>query len=187
MGPRETLKAIKLTATLLVLVVIIIALTVSLAKSTVIPILPEQVTVLDGDTIIVATTENEYRIRLEHIDAPEKHQDFGQDAKLYLENEINSQKVYLSVDLNGATTYDRFIGTLYTEDGISINKKMVAAGYAWWYRKYSDDPSYEVWETAARKQHLGLWTSDYPIAPWMYRMGIKRENHKHYYKYVEPK
>jgi len=158
----------------------------SIANAEVIPILPEQVTVLDGDTIIINTLKNEYRIRLEHIDAPEKYQDFGPEAKQFLQNAVNVQQLYVVVDLKGVTTYNRFMGTLYTQDGRSINKMLVASGLAWWYRKYSSDTSYEAWEEAARRQHMGLWISEYPIAPWMYRKGIKQVDHEPYYKYVAP-
>jgi endonuclease YncB( thermonuclease family) len=170
-----------LACTVLFLLVALLLPTKSNAADTVIPVMPDQITVYDGDTFTVNTGETEYKIRLEHIDAPEKYQEYGKEAKLYLENLLGKDVVYIKVDLEAERSYKRIIGTVKTSDEIDVSKELVRQGLAWWYRKYSDDPSYENLELTARLQKLGVWNQDYPIAPWMYRKGIKQEHLEPYF------
>lgn len=162
-------------------IVLVVASAKSNAADIVIPVMPDQITVYDGDTFTVDTGETEYKIRLGHIDAPEKYQEYGEEATLYLRNLLSKGVVYIKVDLEAERSYKRIIGTVETSDGVDASKELVRQGLAWWYRKYSDDPSYENLELTARLQKLGVWKQDYPIAPWMYRKGIKQEHLEPYF------
>ncbi|MFH1723537.1 MAG: thermonuclease family protein [Elusimicrobiota bacterium] len=50
-----------------------------------------------------------------------------------------------------------------------LNREAIRAGYAWWYRHYSDDESLGELEKEAREARRGLWAQDNPEAPWAYR------------------
>jgi len=54
-------------------------------------------------------------------------------------------------------------------DGRSLNQELVRSGYAWWFRKYSDDPTLEKLEAEARQRKRGLWADSRSIAPWDWR------------------
>ena len=56
----------------------------------------EVIGVMDGDTIKVITSDKrEIKIRLEHIDAPEKKQPFGQVCKGMLSDLVFGKTVYI--------------------------------------------------------------------------------------------
>lgn len=61
------------------------------------------------------------------------------------------------------------LGEVFLEDGRSVNRELVKAGLAWWYRKYSDDESIGELEKAAREGRLGLLGDGNPVAQWMFR------------------
>ena len=59
-------------------------------------------------------------------------------------------------------------------DGTSLNRELVTAGLAWWYRQYSHDQSLgelslEELEVEARAAERGLWENPHPIPPWKFR------------------
>jgi endonuclease YncB( thermonuclease family) len=47
-------------------------------------------------------------------------------------------------------------------DGRSLNQKLVRAGYAWWFRRYSADPLLARLEADARLTRRGLWADPRP-------------------------
>lgn len=125
----------------------------------------------DGDTVEVLYYKLPLTIRLEHIDAPEKKQAFGNVSKEKLAGLcfgkniiIKSKKAKGTYDRNG-----RMIAELYYENGRSINIEMVKAGLAWHYKQYSTDQTYANAELLARNNKVGLWKEKSPIAPWLYR------------------
>lgn len=124
--------------------------------------------VADGDTITVLKDGHEQvKIRLSGIDAPERHQAFGQRAK-----EKTSELCFRKVVLVTPVTRDRY-GRLVAEvrlpDGTSLNERLVREGYAWWYRHYSDERRFADAERAARQARRGLWSEANPVAPWDFR------------------
>ncbi len=131
------------------------------------------VRIIDGDTFEILTKSNTtYKIRLTDIDAPEKKQDFGNAAKQKLAACIFGREVrviYEKLDRN-----KRILGHVYIgkED---INLKMIEAGMAWHFKKYSDNEHFASAENLARKYKKGLWIQPDPLSPWDYRA---KRNHK---------
>lgn len=131
----------------------------------------EIIRIVDGDTAeLLYNGELPLMIRFEHIDAPEKrgNQPYGNKAKTILSDLCFDQEVTLitdgEFDMGG-----RIIGELINADGINVNKELVRLGYAWHFKKYSEDMSYAVLEKEARKNKRGLWQDANPIAPWDFR------------------
>ncbi|MCM4171836.1 nuclease [Arenibacter sp. TNZ] len=126
--------------------------------------------ILDGDTVEMLYGQLPIKLRLEHIDAPEKRgkQPFGNRAKIAISDLCFGQIVNVrsdgKFDRNG-----RLIGVIFNKDSLNVNKEMVRLGMAWHFKKYSDDMSYDELEKEARAAKVGLWSDPYPIAPWDFR------------------
>ncbi|NKE70185.1 thermonuclease family protein [Candidatus Manganitrophus noduliformans] len=125
------------------------------------------VKVSDGDTISVMHQGRAQKVRLHGIDAPEKRQAFGNRAKKFTSDLAFGRVVTVqAVDVD---RYGRIVGEVILPDGRSLNRKLVKAGLAWWYRKYSKDKSLGELEEEARSARRGLWIDPNPIPPWEFR------------------
>jgi endonuclease YncB( thermonuclease family) len=126
----------------------------------------------DGDTITILLNNNQnVRVRLAQIDAPEKHQDFGQRSK-----ESLSEMIYLKdvkVKIWDMDRYGRIVGQIFY-NGIDINLEQVKRGMAWVYVKYAKDPEYFRAMEEARKKKIGLWSIPNPMPPWEFRRMKKK-------------
>lgn len=125
------------------------------------------VAVLDGDTIEVMEQGKAVRIRLYGVDAPEKSQPYGMQAKKFTSEQCFGKTVTLKV--KDRDRYGRTVSEVILPDGRSLNRELVRNGYAWWYRQYSRDPSLGELEEEARRAHRGLWADKSPEPPWEYR------------------
>lgn len=131
----------------------------------------EIIRILDGDTAeLLYNEELPLMLRLQHIDAPEKRgsQPYGNKAKTVLSDLCFGQIVTILTD-GDFDMGGRMIGEIINEEGINVNKEMVRLGYAWHYKKYSDDLSYDELEKEARINRRGLWQELNPVAPWDFR------------------
>lgn len=125
------------------------------------------VKVVDGDTIDVLQDRHTVRIRLNGIDAPESGQAYGGKAKQYV-LELAALKV-VKVKVFEKDRYGRRVGDVMLTDGQNLNREIVKAGYAWWFRKYSKDQSLGRLEEEARLSRRGLWQDRNPVPPWDWR------------------
>lgn len=126
--------------------------------------------ILDGDTVEILYEKLTIKVRLEHIDAPEKRgkQPYGNAAKKVLSDLCFGQMVTIS-STGEFDRYGRLIGEIYNDQGLNVNKEMVNLGMAWHFKKYSDDLEYDVLEKEARNSKRGLWQEPDAIAPWDFR------------------
>ena len=121
--------------------------------------------VTDGDTIKILTSERQQvKVRLYGIDAPEKKQPYGADAKRFLSDLVAGKNV--RIEERGKDRYKRTLGIVYLKDN-DINEILVLNGYAWAFTKYSK--IYESQERQARNKRLGLWQDKNPIKPEIWR------------------
>ncbi len=133
------------------------------------------IAVADGDTVTVLDeSKSQYKIRLSDIDSPEKNQAYGQSSKQFISEIIFSKEV--KVTITGQDRYSRYLGTIYLDD-INVNAEMISNGFAWVYRKYSDNQKLIQLESIAQKKKLGLWSDTDPIPPWDFRRGMRRYTH----------
>ena len=92
------------------------------------------VEVIDGDTVtVLLPSRSQLKVRLAGIDAPEKRQAFGQRAKQQLAALVFDKRV--TVVGHKYDRYRRLVAKLIV-DGHDANFDMVAAGYAWHYKRY---------------------------------------------------
>lgn len=130
------------------------------------------VKVVDGDTVHVLDARRQmFKVRLEGIDAPEMHQDYGLQSKRELDKLLRVIDYAVVVEYAKTDRYGRLLGTIYPYPKpaqlLSINSIMVSSGYAWAYRKYSVE--YVSLEDFAKQSHFGLWGMADPIPPWEFR------------------
>jgi endonuclease YncB( thermonuclease family) len=123
--------------------------------------------VSDGDTITILHDDySQEKIRLFGIDCPEKSQAFGQRAKQFTSSQVYGKVVTIrrmAEDRYGRTVAWVFVGKT------NVNEELVKAGYAWHFRKYSNDLELQRLEDDARNAKRGLWFDPNPIPPWEFR------------------
>ena len=144
------------------------------------------IAVVDGDTLLVLQDGHKIKVRLDHIDAPEKAQPFGKQSRNSLRELVGGKRVI--IDCRASDQYGRLIG-LVVADGRNINLEQVRRGMAWadaFRRKHhpqqaphtSDsveqtqpsfsDP-YLMIQDEARQSLRGLWAQTDPLPPWRWR------------------
>lgn len=131
------------------------------------------VKVKDGDTAEILYEGLFLDVRFEHIDAPEIKggQPFSQASRRHLLHLIEGKTVWLLTARKPNGGFGRLLGTFYTEEGLNVNKDMLANGMAWHYTEYSKDKSYKAIERCAQENEIGLWKDKKTIAPWKWRKG----------------
>ena len=102
--------------------------------------------VRDVDTIEV----DGLAIRLNGLDGPELSEPFGLEARSWLINILENQKV--SCSLNGDKTYDRLVGTCFQPNGKDIAEAIVEAGYGRDCPRYSGG-KYAEFENETSRAH----------------------------------
>lgn len=126
------------------------------------------VSITDGDTFTCLTTNNQQiKVRLAEIDAPEDHQPFGKKSRQRLASLIHQRHIKLAV--TGEDRYHRTLATVYNSQGQNVNLIMVQQGMAWAYKQYTTTPIYAQAEQIARNKRLGLWQDRSPIEPHLWR------------------
>ena len=124
--------------------------------------------VIDGDTIIILCLTNIYTIRLADIDAPEKKQEYGLEAKNFVKK-LALWKV-VKIKYKETDRYGRIVGTVIIgTNSISVNQELLKNGLAWWYKKYSTNEIMGILEKQAKNNRIGIWASTNNIAPWEWR------------------
>lgn len=112
------------------------------------------------------------KVRLYGIDCPEKGQAFGNKAKQFTSKMVFGKEV--KVKTHGCDRYGRILGDVFTPDGKSLNQELVRAGFAWWFRRYSDDANLKRLEAEAKANKRGLWADPHAMPPWEWRRGCRR-------------
>ena len=100
------------------------------------------VSVQDGDSLVVRPAQSgrdeQFRLRLYAIDAPEGDQRYGHEARDYLRRLVWN-RTDLMLESMDTDQYGRLVGVLYyrgTDRRRSINRLMVQQGLARWYSRY---------------------------------------------------
>jgi endonuclease YncB( thermonuclease family) len=116
------------------------------------------VAVASGDALtILDAAKKRHRIRLADIDAPERGQEFGAQARQSL------------IELCFRKQAAADAGHVKCE-GTEVNAEQVRRGFAWVSPKQTQpgSPLFEL-EAHARLRQIGLWAGEKPVAPWEWR------------------
>ena len=125
------------------------------------------ISVHDGDSLTVIHNNKNTKIRLQGIDCPELAQAYGKKAGQAASKLANGKTVNIKVV--GKDKYGRTLADIIFTDGRNLNHELVRQGYAWWFRRYSDDRTLAKLEVEARKAKRGLWAQKNPLPPWEWR------------------
>ena len=116
------------------------------------------VRVSNGDTLTIEDAAGKrHRIRLADVDAPERRQEFGEQARnslieLCLNKPAESDAAHVSCA------------------GVDVSLEQVRRGWAWVSPKQTrpGSPLFEL-EAHARLRQIGLWAGEKPVPPWEWR------------------
>jgi endonuclease YncB( thermonuclease family) len=126
------------------------------------------VAVSDGDSLtIVDKDAKRHRVRLAGIDAPERKQAFGAEARKSLA-EICLRKTAV-IEATEKDANNRLLGKVRCGE-VDANTEQVRRGMAW-VRAGSNLPTSGLpeMEANARLRGIGLWAGEKPEAPWEWR------------------
>jgi micrococcal nuclease len=123
--------------------------------------------VIDGNTIEVTNDEKEtIRIILAGIDSPELTQEFGEEAREYLEKLVLKKEV--TVQIEGKDRKGNPLGVVWVKGKLDARIELLKEGLAWTAEK-DPSPELEAPRTSAREKGKGLWKKSDPTPPWIHR------------------
>lgn len=125
----------------------------------------------DGDTFTgTDETNQQVKVRLDAVDAPELGQPYGQASRKALSEKIFGKDV--TVLTKKHDRYGRTIGHVIVEKR-DINLELLDEGAVWHYEDYDHNKRLREAEQTARTAKKGLWKDPNPIAPWDWRKSEK--------------
>jgi endonuclease YncB( thermonuclease family) len=129
--------------------------------------------VTDGDSLRVFIKGRDMEIRLSDIDAPEREQPYGWQAKLELIELVRDRQVVLKP--RDVDRYGRVVARVWV-DGTDVNRELVRRGAAWFYSQYAKDETLYYAEQEAREAKVGLWALPIQdrVEPWHWRARARR-------------
>jgi micrococcal nuclease len=129
--------------------------------------------VSDGDTITILKDRTPIKVRLMGVDAPEKDQPFGTQAKKFTSEQVFGKEV--SVRIVTQDIYGRQVAWIYL-GARCLNEELLQAGLAWHYSHYDKSEKLAKLEQAARAAKRGLWAEANATPPWSWRKAAKRRS-----------
>lgn len=124
--------------------------------------------VYDGDTVELKKGQIKFKLRLIDIDAPERNQLYGKQARRTLSKLCKNDNIRVTVKISGIDQYQRHLGRLEC-NGLNAGLYLIKNGLAWHNAKYSSNPITLNAEKTARQKNIGLWKNKKPMPPWVWR------------------
>jgi micrococcal nuclease len=127
-------------------------------------------TVIDGNTVEVSSQNNEkHKVLLVGIDSPELGQEYGSEAKLFLEKLTLNKSV--TVQFKGKDRFGNHLAVLMVNGKNDARVELLKEGLAWTAEKNPSE-DLEPYKTWAQRKGKGLWKQDNPVPPWIYRRNL---------------
>ena len=123
--------------------------------------------VLDGNTIEFTSVENEtFKLVLSGIDCPELDQEFGDEAKRFMERMAVGKEAL--VIREGKDRLGNRVGSLLFDNNRDPRVDLLEKGLAWTAER-NPKPEFDALKESAKNRGKGLWKQENPIAPWTFR------------------
>ena len=105
------------------------------------------------------------RVIIAGIDCPELTQEFGEDARRYVEKLILKKNI--TIHIQGKDRKGNYVGVVMVGK-TDLRNELLKEGLAWTSEK---DPvaELETIRAGAQKESKGLWKTEKPTPPWTYR------------------
>jgi endonuclease YncB( thermonuclease family) len=145
--------------------------------------------VQDGDSFLLRADDGRrVRVRVNGIDAPEKHQPWADASRRHLGELLRGRRIRLEPVKQDV--FDRTVARVVVVDGgpgtagtpeRDAGLAQIEAGLAWHFKRYRSDQTedgfarYARAERDAQARGLGLWGDATPEAPWDFRARQRRE------------
>ncbi|ELR71233.1 nuclease (SNase-like) [Fulvivirga imtechensis AK7] len=122
--------------------------------------------VVDGNTIEVHNSDKEVvLLLLNGVDCPEPGQPAADHAKAFTEKMVLKKKV--TIVLHGKDRWGNKLATVLLNGGTNLNHELVKSGLAWAHP--SADKTVVSFQEEAKANKLGLWQTEDPTPPWVYK------------------
>lgn len=123
--------------------------------------------VIDGNTLEVKAKDNEtYKVVLFGVDCPELDQEFGEDARKFLEKMVLRKSV--QVQMQGKDRWGNQMAVVLLKGEVDLRVELLKAGLAWTAER-NPLPELETVRFEAREKGKGLWKLADPTPPWVFR------------------
>jgi endonuclease YncB( thermonuclease family) len=123
--------------------------------------------VTDGDSLLVREAQQNIRIHLDGVDAPELAQPSGAEAKAFLNDFVQGQSVTVHLRRRGRGG-EEGLARVITR-GVDLSAELLRRGMAWYCPRQVDDAELVAAERSAREAKKGLWSAPGPTPPWRHR------------------
>lgn len=123
------------------------------------------VSVIDGNTIMLATGQDTVNILLYGIDCPEPGQPYSEEARTHLEQLVLNENV--KVEMKGKDRWGNRLGIVAFGDN-DLRISLLQEGLAWTAERNPEE-DLEAIRQRAMSEARGLWGQEEPVAPWIYR------------------
>ena len=123
--------------------------------------------VIDGNTVEIFTSDNQaQKVLLVGIDSPELEQEYGNEAKKFLEKLMLNRDVV--VQFKGKDRFGNHLAVVMINGKNDPRVELLKEGLAWTAEKNPPE-ELEPYRTWAEKKGRGLWKQENPVPPWTYR------------------
>jgi micrococcal nuclease len=125
------------------------------------------ISVVDGNTVEFQTVDNDvFKFVLSGIDAPELSQEFGEEAKKFLEKLVMGEEAIIIIE--GKDRLGNRVGTLKYGKYKDPRPELLEKGLAWTVEK-NPKSEFEILKEVAKSHEKGLWEQPNPTPPWTFR------------------
>lgn len=126
--------------------------------------------VADGDSLLVRCNQApghvRTQVRIAAIDAPERKQPYGQQAKQALAALCHRQQA--TIYPKEIDRYGRVVADVHCQ-GQDAAQHLVSQGMAWVYGRYAKGYGHlYLFEEEAQTAQRGLWAGTHPVPPWQW-------------------
>lgn len=123
--------------------------------------------VVDGNTVLVVDdSKDSLLVILTGIDSPELGQEYGDDARRFLEKLVLKKEVV--IELTGKDRKGNQLGIVLIKGKTDLRVELLKEGLAWTAEK-NPTPELEQLRIEAEQKKIGLWKLGNPTPPWTYR------------------